>query len=167
MRIYLIGFMGSGKSSLGRRLAKKLGYPFVDIDQVIENLSGMSIPDIFLRFGESHFRELEQQALRLTVNHHKAVIATGGGTPCFFDNMQFINEHGVSVYLRMSPVSLAYRLKHAQIPRPLIEQLKGEDLLRFIEEKLKEREPLYLQARCIIKGETVKAEQVILLVFGL
>lgn len=166
MRIYLIGFMGSGKSSLGRRLAKKLAYPFVDLDQEVENLAGMSIPDIFLRLGERHFRELEQKVLQQTVAHHKAVIATGGGTPCFFDNMEFINAHGVSVYLRMSPASLAFRLEHAQIHRPLVEKRKGEDLLQFIEEKLGEREPWYLQARCIIKGETVKADQVISLVFG-
>ncbi|MEE4175897.1 MAG: shikimate kinase [Bacteroides sp.] len=166
MRIYLIGFMGSGKSSLGRRLAKKLAYHFVDLDQEVENQAGISIPDIFLRFGESHFRELEQKALLQSVSHHKAVIATGGGTPCFFDNMKFINEHGVSVYLRMSPASLAYRLEHAQTSRPLVEKHKGDDLLNYIEEKLKEREPWYLQARCIIKGETVKADQIISLVFG-
>lgn len=166
MRIYLIGFMGSGKSSLGRRLAKKLAYPFVDLDQEVENHSGMSIPDIFLRFGEGHFRQLEQQALLQTVSHHKAVIATGGGTPCFFENMQFINEHGVSVYLRMSPASLAFRLEHAQISRPLIKEYSGEALLQYIEEKLKEREQCYMQARCIIKGETVKVDQIVSLVFG-
>lgn len=166
MRIYLIGFMGSGKSSLGRRLAKKLAYPFVDLDQEVENHSGMSIPDIFLRFGEGHFRQLEQQALLQTVSHHKAVIATGGGTPCFFENMQFINEHGVSVYLRMSPASLAFRLEHAQISRPLIKEYTGEALLQYIEEKLKEREQCYMQARCIIKGETVKVDQIVSLVFG-
>ena len=166
MRIYLVGFMGSGKSSLGKRLSKKLNYPFVDLDQVVEKNTGMSISDIFLRYGEGHFRQLEQEALHESATYPKAVIATGGGTPCFFDNMDFINDHGVSVYLRMSPATLAYRLEHAQVSRPLIEKHKGDDLMQFIENKLKEREPWYLKARCIIKGETVKADQIISLVFG-
>ncbi len=166
MRIYLVGFMGSGKSSLGKRLAKKLDYPFSDIDQEVEAIAGISIPDIFLRYGESRFRQLEQEALHNTLHFHKAVIATGGGTPCFFDNMDFINAHGVSVYLRMSPVSLASRLEHAQKQRPLVENYAGEKLLSYIEEKLQEREPYYLQSKCIIKGETVKIDQIISLVFG-
>jgi shikimate kinase len=166
MRIYLVGFMGSGKSSLGRRLAKKLDYHFVDLDTEVEQLSGMTIPDIFLRYGESHFRKLEEKALLSTSHLHKAVIATGGGTPCFFENMKFINEHGASVYLRMSPASLAYRLEHAQNQRPLVENYNGEELLVYIEEKLMEREPYYMQAKCIIKGETVKVDQIISLVFG-
>lgn len=166
MRIYLLGFMGSGKSSLGKRLAKRLHYYFVDLDEEVEQLAGMSISDIFIRYGETHFRQLEQQALQATAQLHKAVIATGGGTPCFFDNMQFINAHGASVYLRMSPASLAYRLEHAQKKRPLVENIKGEQLLKYIEQKLGEREPYYLQAKCIIKGETVKTEQIVSLVFG-
>lgn len=166
MRIYLVGFMGSGKSSVGRRLAKKLDYDFVDLDTEVEQQVGMDIPEIFLKYGESHFRKLEEKALLSTSHLHKAIIATGGGTPCFFENMKFINEQGASVYLRMSPASLAYRLEHAQKQRPLVENLKGEDLLAYIEEKLKEREPYYLQAKCIIKGETVKVDQVISLVFG-
>lgn len=166
MRIYLVGFMGSGKSSLGKRLAKKLDYTFSDIDEEVEALAGISIPDIFLRHGESRFRQLEKEALHQTVHFHKAVIATGGGTPCFFDNMEFINTHGVSVYLRMSSASLAYRLEHAQKQRPLVENYAGEELLNYIEEKLQEREPFYLQSKCIIKGETVKVDQIISLVFG-
>jgi shikimate kinase len=166
MRIYLIGFMGSGKSTLGKRLAKKLDYPFSDIDQEVEALAGMSISDIFLRFGESRFRQLEQEVLHQTVHLHKVVIATGGGTPCFCENMAFINAHGVSVYLRMSSASLASRLEHAQKQRPLVENYAGEKLLRYIEEKLQQREPFYLQSKCIIKGETVKVDQIISLVFG-
>lgn len=166
MRIYLVGFMGSGKSSLGKRLAKKLNYHFVDIDEEVVKIAGSSISDIFKMFGEAHFRKLEQQALHNTAQMYKAVIATGGGTPCYFDNMSFINQNGTSVYLRMSPVSLASRLEQAQKRRPLIENLKPENLPEFIARKLEEREVFYMQAKCIIKGETVKADQIISLIFG-
>ncbi len=166
MRIYLLGFMGSGKSSLGKRLAKKLDCLFVDLDDEVKRLAGRPIDEIFMMFGEDYFRQLEQQALHKTLLLNRAVIATGGGTPCFFDNMAFINNHGTSVYLRMSPGSLASRLTNAQKKRPLIQNLSQANLPAFIESKLKEREVYYMQSKCIIKGETVKADQVISLVFG-
>lgn len=166
MRIYLLGFMGSGKTSLGRRLAKKLDFVFVDLDNEIERLAGRPVDEIFKLFGEDHFRQLEQNVLHKTANLKRAVIATGGGTPCFFDNITFINSHGTSVYLRMSPGSLASRLAHAQKKRPLIHNLSQSSLHGYIESKLKEREVYYLQSKCIIKGESVKVDQVISLVFG-
>jgi len=166
MRIYLVGFMGSGKSSVGRRLAKKLNYHFIDIDDEVVQMEGRPVTDIFQLLGENHFRRIEQQALHNTAHLNKAVIATGGGTPCFFDNMDFINAHGTSVYLRMNPSSLAFRLEHALKKRPLLENIKGEKLLAYIENKLEEREPWYMQAKCIIKGETVRIDQIISLVFG-
>ena len=166
MRIYLVGFMGSGKSSVGKRLAKKLDYSFVDLDDEAERLAGKTVTEIFQLRGEEHFRKLEQQALKLSAQLQNAVIATGGGTPCYFDNMDFINANGASVYLRMSPASLVYRLEHAQKERPLVKNLSGDGLLQYIETKLKEREPYYLKAKCIIKGETIKTNQIISLIFG-
>ncbi len=166
MRIYLLGFMGCGKSSLGRRLARKLEYPFLDIDNEVERILGQEIPDIFRTKGETAFREAERQVLHSTATVQKAVIATGGGTPCYSDNMDFMLENGATVYLKMSPISLAHRLEHARRKRPLIENLKGDKLLSFIKSKLSEREEYYLRSGCIIKGESAKPDQIISLVFG-
>ncbi len=166
MRIYLLGFMGCGKTSLGRRLARKLDYSFLDIDNLIEEKVGKSIHEIFADNGEAYFRQVEKEQLHGTKDHSRAVIATGGGTPCFFDNMDFMNAHGVTVYLKMSPVSLSYRLMHAKRRRPLIDGYEGEALLQFIKDKLGERESYYLRSHCIIKGESSKPSQIISLVFG-
>jgi len=166
MRIYLIGFMGCGKSSFGRRLAKKLDYPFVDLDDEIEQKACKSIEALFQMEGEAVFRKMEQEVLLSTLIHKKAVIATGGGTPCFEDNMDFMNSEGVTVYLQMSPLSIAHRLEQAKRVRPLVKGLKGDELLAFVRSKLAEREEWYFKSHCIIKGETVKPDQVISLVFG-
>ncbi len=100
MRIYLLGFMGCGKSSLGRRLARKLEYPFLDIDNEVERILGQEIPDIFRTKGETAFREAERQVLHSTATVQKAVIATGGGTPCYSDNMDFMLENGAQCTLK-------------------------------------------------------------------
>ena len=166
MRIYLIGFMGCGKSTFGRRLAKKLEYDFIDMDAVIEKMAGKNIEIIFEEEGEPAFRKLEKEVLLATVKAEKCVIATGGGTPCYDNHMEFINANGVSVYLRMSPLSIAHRLENARKQRPLTKGKTGDVLLDFVKGKLLEREKYYLQSHCIIKGETVKPDQVIALVFG-
>ncbi len=166
MKIYLVGFMGSGKSSLGKRLARKLEYAFTDIDQMVEETAGIPVTEIFEKMGADAFRKMEKEALLSTAGRSKLVVATGGGTPCHFDNMDFILDNGVAVYLKMSPVSLAHRLEYAQKARPLVQNRKGEELLAWVSEKLAERESFYSRAHCIIKGETVKPDQVISLVFG-
>jgi len=166
MRIYLVGFMGSGKSTLGKRLARKLDYPFMDLDTEIEVAAGKSVAAIFDAHGEDWFREKERELLHRTVDLSRGVIATGGGTPYYFDNMDFMNAHGVTVYLKMSPLSLVHRLEYARKKRPLVSDLKGEELSRFVREKLESRAPFYNRAHCIIKGESAKPAQVAALVFG-
>ncbi len=166
MRIYLIGFMASGKSSLGKRLAKKLEYPFFDLDQVVEEESGKSITELFEEDGETVFRGMERAMLHRLSRHTRAVIATGGGTPCFFDNMDYMNATGVSVYLKMSPQSLVYRLKNAQTKRPLLAGKKGEALEDYVRQTLGEREVFYQRAHCVIKGESARAEQIKTMIFG-
>ncbi len=166
MRIYLVGFMGCGKSSLGKRLARKLHYSFLDLDQEVEQNTGKTISEIFRQEGEDWFRRKEQELLHATTGMSRAVIATGGGTPYYFDNMDFMNAQGVTVYLKMSPVSLTYRLEHARKKRPLVSELKGEELFRFVRDKLESREPFYSRAHCIIKGESAKPFQIEALVFG-
>jgi shikimate kinase len=166
MRIYLIGFMGCGKSSLGKRLARKLDYEFIDIDKQIEAEVGMKVAEIFDTYGEEAFREMEREALHKTANYDKVVVATGGGAPCHFDNMDFILAHGTSVYLRMDVASLAHRLEESSHVRPLIKGLYGKELIQNIRERLAEREPWYLRANCIVKGENAKPNHIISLVFG-
>lgn len=166
MIIYLIGFMGSGKTTLGRRLAKKIEYDFVDMDELIESQQGMSVSAIFQQKGESLFRAYEGQVLRELSQRKNLVVATGGGAPCTEENIALMNHSGVSVYLRMSPQSLASRLENAQSIRPLVQNLRGEELLNYITEKLQQRECFYQQAHCVLKGENARPEHVMALVFG-
>lgn len=166
MRIYLVGFMGCGKSSLGKRLARRLNYAFLDTDHEIERETGKRVWELFRDEGEPAFREMERRVLRRSAELEKVVVATGGGTPCFFDNMDFILAHGVSVYLRMSVISLVHRLENARVKRPLLKDFQGEDLFQEISRRLAEREQWYMKAHCIIKGETAKPNHIISLVFG-
>lgn len=144
--IFLIGFMGSGKTTLGKKLANHLNRKFIDLDHVIVERIGMSIPEYFTQYGEQKFRELESQLLK-EQQGERAVISTGGGSPCFFDNMQWILENGISIYLYLTPKALHHRLQQSNISsRPALQGLRDEALLQFIEEKLDERAPFYKQA---------------------
>ena len=151
--IFLVGFMGSGKTTWGKKIAQSLGVPFVDLDHEIVAHIGMSIPDYFQLHGEESFRELERDFLKKQENRI-AVISTGGGTPCYFDNMDWINAHGVSLYLYHTPKSLWSRLSKSDVnKRPVLKGLTGEELLTFIETKLEERAPYY--DRAAIKFEQI------------
>lgn len=144
--IFLIGFMGSGKTTLGKKLANHLHLKFVDLDLLIVQRIGMSIPAYFEQYGEQKFRELESQLLK-EQGGQPAVISTGGGSPCFFDNMQWILQNGITLYLHLPPKALHSRLQQSNIAtRPALKGLRDEALLQFIEEKLNEREPFYKQA---------------------
>ncbi|MFN4254967.1 MAG: shikimate kinase [Saprospiraceae bacterium] len=147
MRYFLIGFMGSGKTTLGRAWAARLAVPFVDLDAQIETAEGRKIPQIFAEAGEAAFREIERKHLRDTSRHADAVVATGGGTPCFFDNMDWMNESGTTIYLQVPPQTLFERLKKEAAGRPLLTGLGSESLLRVIAETLEKREGFYAQAQ--------------------
>lgn len=149
--IFLIGFMGAGKTFRGKQLSESLGLPFFDMDAFIENKAGRSVSEIFELDGAAAFRNLERMCLRDFSVLGDAVIATGGGTPCFFDNMEWMNENGHTIYLKASPAILFNRLKDEKAERPLIAKLSDEDLEDFIEEKLKERSTFYEQAKEIIE----------------
>ncbi|MEZ5082052.1 MAG: shikimate kinase [Bacteroidales bacterium] len=153
MRIYLVGYMGSGKTTLGKKLANEFKYKHVDLDKNIENKYHITIPDIFHRFDEKTFRKLEHESLKETLTSDNIVISTGGGTPCFYDNMEIINKHGVSVYIKMTPDSLLKRLLKAKKKRPLIQKKSPEEIKEFIEQQLDLREPFYNQAHYTIQGE--------------
>jgi len=141
--------MGSGKSGLGRKLAGMLCYDFIDLDEIFEERYRISVLDFFEKYGEEYFRKMERGLLLETTERDKTVISTGGGTPCFRDNMEIIRKAGTSVYLRYTPAELTERLKKIKKQRPL---LKGRDPARlgeWITGHLEEREKFYLRANYI------------------
>jgi shikimate kinase len=159
MKIFLIGFMGSGKTTLGRKLANHLGYEFIDLDHKLEQKVELSIAEYFSFFGEDAFRKLESEILKKTVYPENAVISTGGGLPCFFDNMEWMKEHGKTVYIKLSPKTLADRLEKGKEDRPLLQEKHGDALIDFIEQKLSEREGFYSQANIVADGLSLTAER--------
>lgn len=147
MRVYLIGYMGSGKSHLGWKLANHLGVQFVDMDTYIEERNCKSIPQIFAEEGEAEFRKKERKALEELSEFTDIVIATGGGAPCFFDNIEVMNETGKTIYLNIDPKILADRLLNSKTERPLIKGKSRDELVAFIDETLKKRNEFYSQAK--------------------
>lgn len=145
--IFLIGFMGVGKTTNGKKLAALLNYPFVDMDEVFVEQQGMPISDFFALHGEAAFREKEREILLSLADLPPSVVSTGGGAPCYFDNMTWMNKHGLTVYFHMPAKALANRLANSKRhKRPLIKDLSEEEILHFIEEKIQQREPFYNQA---------------------
>jgi shikimate kinase len=150
--IYIIGFMGSGKSTAGRKLAATLGWSFIDLDRKIEEVAGKTIPEIFSQEGEDKFRNLETEVLRSLKSYLKTIVATGGGTPCHGDNMEFMLETGVTVYLKMSTGQLVSRLLGSTEKRPILKNIPDNKLFDFIDEKLAIREKFYNKANIVVEG---------------
>ncbi|MBK8845248.1 MAG: shikimate kinase [Bacteroidetes bacterium] len=146
MLIYLIGFMGSGKTTVGRKLAKKMGYKFLDTDQMIEEQTGFSVSEIFNLKGETYFREMEKLTLTQTLQYNNHIISTGGGMPCYYDNMQCMLDHGTVIYLKMSPNALYQRIVNSRKERPLFANLTREQTQERIASLLSEREKYYEKA---------------------
>lgn len=148
MKIYLTGFMGTGKTYTGRRLAAALGFAFVDLDEAIAVEQGRSVAEIFQTEGEARFRKLEKEALRATAPLERTVIACGGGTPCHWDNMQWMNEHGITVWLKVPAEVLYRRLSAHSEERPLLAGLQSEaEWMQFLQHTLATREPWYRQTQ--------------------
>ncbi|WP_316842131.1 shikimate kinase [Pedobacter gandavensis] len=166
MKIFLIGFMGCGKSTLGRKLATKLGYDFIDLDHQIEMLAGMPIGEYFAANGEPAFRIFESKTLKEFNYPDNCVVATGGGAPCYFDNMQWINENGLSIYIEMPPTALAKRLESGKDKRPLLKDMNEVELIAFISHKLEERNPFYLQASQVVSGISLTPDALRVLVLS-
>ncbi len=161
MNVFFIGFMGSGKTTLGKRVAGELGLEFIDLDEFIETQEGMTIPQIFQNAGEQAFRLLENKALKQFSDLDGKAIATGGGAPCFHGNIDLMNTLGLTVYLKIKPGILASRLIHSHTERPLIKGKSVEELKEFVENKLNEREKYYSQARLTIEGDNIKASDIV------
>jgi len=153
--------MGSGKSTLGAKMAGKIDYSFVDMDHLIEETAGMTVPGIFNELGEEVFRKWEHDILLELCTREKVVISTGGGAPCHKNMMQIMNDHGATVYIKLSPEALKNRLQHSRTERPLIRGKSEEELLDFIKSKLAEREYYYSMANHIVEGINLQSEELI------
>ena len=151
-QVYIIGFMGSGKSTAGKKLAAALGWSFIDLDKRIEEHTGKTITDLFSEFGEDYFRKVEAETLRSLKDSKNVVVSTGGGTPCYGENMDYMLKTGLTIYLKLTPPQLQSRLSGSKTVRPLIKGLNAGQLLRFIEEKLAIREKWYSCADLTIVG---------------
>ena len=162
MRIYLIGFMGSGKSHWGRLLSSKLTLPFFDLDKQIMDEEKKSIAEIFEEKGEEYFRMLEKEALYiLTESHESFVMACGGGTPCYFNNIDYMNNNGTTVWLNTRLDVLFNRLLQEKEARPLLTDLSDAQLKQFILKKFSERRIYYEQASLVIEESEASVDLLI------
>ena len=154
-KIFLVGFMGTGKTHWGKIWADANQMNFVDLDDVIESTQGKLIADIFYDEGEEHFREIEATALRSCGTLANTIIASGGGTPCFHGNMAWMNEQGITIYIKTEPRHIYERVVAEKDKRPLFRKLDASELLSFIEMKLYERNEFYTQATYTLDSERV------------
>lgn len=155
-RLILIGFMGSGKTTLGRALSKALGMEFIDLDNYIETRHCKSINQLFAERGEDGFRKIEQSLLHEVCEFEDVIISSGGGTPCFFDNMEYMNRQGTTIYLHVPNSRLFERLSIAKSKRPLLKDKNDEEIATFIEEQIKKREPFYSQAKHTFEADRLE-----------
>ncbi len=161
-RIILIGYMGAGKTTIGKILAKDLGIPFYDLDWYIETRMRKKVKQIFDERGEEGFRIIEKNMLHEVAEFEDVVLACGGGTPCFFDNMEYLVEQGDVVYLRGTPEVLFRHLKMGKGVRPLLLGKNDEELLQYIKENVKKREEYYMKANHIVDIPCMEDEDRIL-----
>lgn len=158
--IFICGFMGCGKTTQGKKLAKEIGYYFIDLDDYISSQYDKTITDLFKDVGEEEFRKIESKALQECVQDNlKALIAVGGGTPCFGGNMDLMINNGLVVYLKMDAEALRNRLFNAKQDRPLLKDKANEEMLLYIESLLKTRESFYEKAQIITDGNIFGIEE--------
>lgn len=161
--LFLVGYMGCGKSTLGRKLARRLGVAFVDTDALVEEREGAAVADVFRYEGEEHFRQVEREVLEGVISSEDAaVVSTGGGLPVWGDNMQRMNEAGDTLYLRRSAEQIARRLSpYGRQKRPRLRGLSDEELVGFMERDMAAREPFYTQARLVIDCTDTSDEELV------
>ena len=138
--------MGAGKTTVGKALSKELGIPFYDLDWYIESRRRKTVPQIFAEVGEAGFREIERNMLHEVAEFEDIIISCGGGTPCFFDNMDYMNQQGQVIYLKADPEVLYKHLLMGKTERPLLKGKSPEELIAFIRQQLEQREPFYTKA---------------------
>lgn len=157
-RVFLIGYMGAGKTTLGKELSRRAGLSFIDLDYYIEGRYRQTVSQLFAERGEAGFREIERNLLHEVGAFEDVLVSTGGGTPCFFDNMDFMLGQGTTVYLRVPVDELAARLEIGKHSRPVLRGRSGEELRAFIAKSLAEREPFYMRASILFDAERMTTE---------
>ena len=158
-RIFLLGYMGAGKTTVGKLLAKRMNLSFIDLDFYIEGRYRKKISDLFTVHGEDGFRQIEQRMLKEVAEFEDVLVSTGGGTPCFFHNMDFMNQKGTTVYLKVSVNELASRLETCKQTRPVLKNRSGEDLKKFISDSLEGRRAFYEKAQIHFEAEQMMTEK--------
>lgn len=158
-RVFLIGYMGAGKTTVGKVLSERLGLSFIDLDHYIEGRYHKTVGQLFAERGEDEFRDIERRMLREVAMFEDILVSTGGGTPCFFDNMDFMNESGKTVYLKVSVDELAKRLEICKTTRPVLKGRSGDELKQFIDDSLQKREPFYTKASLVFDAENMMTER--------
>lgn len=151
--------MGAGKTTAARRLAQRMGWEVVDTDALFEEKYKISVNDFFNKYDEPLYRKLESEVLKATESLDHVVVSTGGGTACFFDNMDWMNQHGLTVFLRISPQAAVDRVIHSRHKRPLVEGKSEEELTEFVNQHYASRLPFYEQARITAKSEDFDIER--------
>ena len=157
-RIYIVGYMGAGKTTAARRLAQRLGWEVADTDALFEEKYKISVNDFFNKYDEPLYRKLESEVLKSTESLENVVVSTGGGTACYFDNMEWMNQHGLTVFMRISPQAAVDRVIHSRHKRPLVEGKTEEELTAFVSGHYASRMPFYEQARITVKSEDLDVE---------
>jgi shikimate kinase len=166
MKIFLIGFMGSGKSYWGRQLSQKLNLPFFDLDQQVINSAAKSINEIFEQDGEEYFRLLEKDTLHIiSESHDSFIMACGGGAPCYFNNIEYMNQSGTTVWINSSFATLINRLEKEKEHRPLLRKMTQEQMKAFIIRKFSDRKIYYEQADVTVDDDNISLDQFVEKIF--
>lgn len=161
MLIFLVGYMGCGKSTLGRHMAKELSYKYIDTDTLIEEKYDATIPQIFVLHGESRFREMEREAIQSLDENENAVVSTGGGLPCHFDNIELLNSKGFTIYIEVPEELLLKRISKTNSKRPLIAHKSQDEMLDYVKDSLEKRKPYYQKAKMKISGGHIQARDIV------
>lgn len=165
-RIYLVGYMGAGKTTTARRLANQLGWEVADTDDLFEEKYKISVCDFFHKYDEALYRKLESEVLKETESLENVVISTGGGTACYFDNMEWMNQKGLTVFLHISEKAVVDRLLHAKRKRPLSIGKSEEELTEFVAQHYTSRLPFYEQAKITVKSEDLDLDNLLEMIKG-
>lgn len=166
MKIFLIGFMGTGKTHWGKRLSEKLHIPFFDLDEQIVEHEKKTINEIFAERGEEYFRLLEKDVLHIIAGYNESfIMACGGGTPCYYNNIDYMNQQGISVWLNTSTDVLYQRLAKEKSKRPLLKDLNDSQMKEFIQKKLADRKIYYEQASIILEEDTLTLDRLVEKIF--
>ncbi|MBE9488266.1 MAG: shikimate kinase [Bacteroidetes bacterium] len=161
MLIFLVGYMGCGKSTLGRHMAQELNYKYIDTDTLIEKKYDATIPQIFVLHGEDRFREMEREAVQSLDESENAVVSTGGGLPCHNENIELLNSKGFTIYIEVPEELLLKRISKTSSKRPLLAHKTPDEMLDFVKDSLDRRRPYYQQAKMKISGGHIQAHDIV------